>query len=48
MRESVEYNQEIIWRHIRHCVVLTNAILALAWLHYAVYLGYGVIKYLLG
>ena len=35
-------DKAIILRYMRHCVVLTNAILSLAFVHYAVYLGYSL------
>lgn len=42
MRESKEYNQDLFWKYARHSMVLTNAILSLAFMHYAVWLLYQV------
>jgi hypothetical protein len=42
MKESNEYNQMITIKHIRHCVVLLNALMSLAFIHYAGYLLYKV------
>ena len=42
MKESTDYNWTVMVRHLRHCVVLLNAIMSLAFLHYGGYLLYKI------
>jgi hypothetical protein len=42
MKENQKYDEHLIWRHGRHCIVIINAILSLALLHYAGWLAYQV------
>lgn len=47
MLETTNDNDKfLIWRHARHCIVILNAILSLAFVHYAVYLLYSLYNWI--
>lgn len=47
MKENTnDYDKFLIWRHVRHCVIIANAILSLALLHYGVHLLYSLYNWI--
>lgn len=47
MKENTnDFDKFLIWRHMRHCVIIVNAILSMALFHYGAYLLYSLYKFI--